>query len=54
MIVKGKMVALEYDISPLSKGHADDGSGNKEAKKVNRLAGEEIKVESREPSHTVS
>ena len=53
-IVKGKVVALEHDISPLSKGHADDGSGSKEAKNVNRLVGEEIKVESREPSHTVS
>ena len=53
-IVKGKVVALEHDISPLSKGHADDGSGSKEAKKVTRLVGEEIKVESGETSHIVS
>ena len=49
-IVKGKVVALEHDISPLSKGHADDGSGSKEAKNMTRLVGEEIKLESGEPS----
>ena len=41
---------MEHDISPLSKGHADDGSGSKEAKNMTRLVGEEIKFESGEPS----